>query len=177
MRPWVALNAVAIPMLLTACSGAGDDRLDKTGSATVSLNGSTYPVGEVALTMEPGADGWFRIEGEAIPKSEQDCVPGLSAGLALYGDLPASVHKPLDLVGKRLRVDFSGDGDDANFCFAGMGGLAGAEEAWVSFDSVTGERVTFSLEGSFKIYDEHGDGPVVTAKAQGTAISKTSPDS
>ena len=33
-----------------------------------------------------------------------------------------------DLVGKRLRVDFTGDGDEANLCFVGMGGLAGAEE-------------------------------------------------
>src|SRR4029450_9180678 len=75
-----------------------------------------------------------------------------------------------ELVGKRLRIDFTGDGDDANFCFPGMGGLAGAEDAWVQIDSVDGNRVTFSMTGTFKIYDEHGDGPVKSASAAGSAI-------
>jgi hypothetical protein len=159
-------------LLLSACSGASGSPA-KHGSATVSLNGATYKVGDVVIVMQPGEDGWFRIEGDALPKSDEDCVPGLAAGISLYGELPTSVHKPLDLVGKRLQVDFSGDGDDANFCFAGMGGLAGAESAWVTFDSVSGDRVTFSMEGSFKIYDENGEGPVATASGRGTAQAKT----
>lgn len=172
MRRSILFAAAGLAALAMSCSGDRGGSV-ATGTASVSLNGATYKVGEVALVLETGSDGWFRIEGEALPKTDDDCVPGLTAGLALYGDLPASVHKPLDLVGKRLRVDFSGDGDDANFCFAGMGGLAGAEEAWVSFDSVTGNRVTFSMDGSFRIYDENGEGPVATATAAGVAVAQT----
>jgi len=158
-------------LVLCACSSSSPSRT-APGSATVSLNGTTYKLGEVTMSLQTGEDGWFRIEGDALPKSEEDCVPGLSAGLALYGDLPTSVRKPLDLIGKKLQVEFTGDGDDANFCFAGMGGLAGAESAWVTFDSVSGDRVTFSMEGSFRIYDENGEGPVATAVARGTAVAR-----
>ena len=80
--------------------------------------------------------------------------------------------KPVDLVGKRLRVDFSGDGDDANFCFVGMNGLAGAEEAWVTIDSVNENRVTFSMTGTFKVYDDKGAGPITSATAKGTAVMR-----
>ena len=68
-----------------------------------------------------------------------------------------------DLAGQRLRVDFTGDGDDANLCFVGMNGLAGAEEAWVTIDSVKGDRVSFTMSGTFTIYDENGDGVMTTA--------------
>ena len=173
MRHATMLLATTTAMLLSACSGSSTDGSGKAGSANVSVNGTTYKVGAVTMTIETGEDGWFRIDGEPVPNSEQECVPGLDAGLSLYGDLPSSVHKPLDLIGKRLRVDFTGDGDDANFCFTGMNGLAGAEEAWVSFDSVSGNRVTFSMQGSFKIYDERGDGAVTSASASGTAVAQT----
>jgi hypothetical protein len=169
MRRIPALSCVAVVIALAACSGP---ELEENGSASVSLNGETYEVGDVAIYLQPGEDGWFRIQGDALGKPDEDCMPGLGSGLALYGDLPSSVHKPLDLIGKRLRVDFTGDGDDANFCFIGMGGLAGAEEAWVTFDSVTGNDVTFSMQGSFRIYDENGDGPIATASAQGTATAQ-----
>jgi hypothetical protein len=173
MRQATMLSAMTAAMLLSACSGSSADGPGKSGSADVSLNGTTYEVGGVTMTLETGEDGWFRIDGQPVAKSEEECVPGLDAGLSLYGDLPSSVHKPLDLIGKRLRVEFTGDGDDANFCFLGMNGLAGAEEAWVSFDSVSGDRVTFSMQGSFKIYDEHGDGPVTSASARGTAVAQS----
>lgn len=165
-----AIVTIGVLALLAGCGGpsAGTGR---PGSAQVSVGGATYDLGEVEITLELGAEGWFRIDGEPLPRSHEDCVPGLSAGLSLYGDLPASVEKPLDLIGKRLRVDFTGDGDEANFCFAGMGGLAGAEDAWVTFVSVTGDRVTFSMEGTFKIYDEHGGGAVKTASAEGVAVA------
>ena len=51
-----------------------------------------------------------------------------------------------------------------------MGGLAGAEDAWVTIDSVSGNRVRFSMSGTFRVYDENGDGPVKTASASGTAV-------
>jgi hypothetical protein len=54
-----------------------------------------------------------------------------------------------------------------------MGGLAGAEDAWITFDSVTGSRVTFSMEGRYKIYGENGEGPVANASARGTAVAQT----
>jgi hypothetical protein len=171
MRVTCSFAAIALSLVLTGCSGSGAGNT-KAGSASLSLNGTTYKVGDVAMAMETGPDGWFRIDGEPVPDTDKDCVPGLSEGLSLYGDLPSSVHKPLDLIGKRVRVDFTGDGDEANFCFAGMGGLAGAEEAYVTFESVTGNRVTFTMEGSFKIYDENGDGPIATASATGTAVAQ-----
>ena len=166
----VAAFAIAA-LTLGACSSSSASRT-AAGSATISVNGKSYKVGDVTMSMQTGEDGWFRIDGEALPKTDEDCVPGLSAGLSLYGDLPDSVGKPLDLIGKKLRVDFTGDGDEANFCFAGMGGLAGAESAWVTFDSVSGNRVTFSLDGTFKIYDENGEGPVATAAGKGTAVAQ-----
>ena len=171
MRHALRLTSITIALALAGCGSSGTGG-GKAGAASLSLNGTTYKVGDVAITMETGEDGWFSIDGEPVPNTDKDCVPGLSEGLSLYGDLPSSVHKPLDLIGKRLRVDFTGDGDEANFCFAGMGGLAGAEEAYVTFDSVTGDRVTFTMEGSFRIYDENGDGPVATASASGTAVAQ-----
>jgi hypothetical protein len=51
-----------------------------------------------------------------------------------------------------------------------MGGLAGAEEAWITIESVNGDSVRFTMTGTFKIYDENGEGPVKAAKASGVAV-------
>jgi hypothetical protein len=166
------ITVAVIAVLAAACSGSGESGSGKPGSAAVSLRGTTYQVRDVQLKMETGQDGWFRIDGEPTGDPERECMPGLGEGLALYGDLPSSVRKPLDLIGKRLRVDFSGDGDDANFCFVGMKGLAGAEDAWITIDSVTGNRVTFTMTGRFKIYDENGEGPIENASAKGIALAR-----
>ena len=80
--------------------------------------------------------------------------------------VPASADEPQDLAGKRLQVEFSGDGDDANLCFLGMDGLLGAKDAWLTFDSVDGDRVAFTMSGSFDFYD--GDGGMGSAR-QATA--------
>jgi hypothetical protein len=168
----VLFASASLAALLSGCASSSAGGSTRAGSASLSLQGATYRVADVVMTLEIGDDGWFRIDGEALPRTQEDCVPGLAAGISLYGDLPASVHDPDDLIGKRLRVDFSGDGDDANFCFAGMGGLAGAESAWVTFHAVTGNRVSFSLEGSFRIYDENGDGPVADVSGKGTAVAQ-----
>ncbi|MGH9870015.1 MAG: hypothetical protein ACREAA_17860 [Candidatus Polarisedimenticolia bacterium] len=161
---------LALASLGVSCSSSGSSESGSGGFARVSLDGTSYEVREVSIMIEPGEDAWFRIDGEPASNPHEDCVPGLGGGLGLYGDLPESVHEAADLAGKRLRVDFSGDGDDANFCFVGMGGLAGAEEAWVTIDSVSEDRVSFSMTGTFRIYDENGEGPVRTASASGIAI-------
>ena len=163
---------VAVASLAAACSESASSRSrsDSGGVARVSLDGASYEVRDVSMTIHPGEDAWFRIEGEPATHPDEDCVPGLGGGLGLYGDLPASVQGTADLAGKRLKIDFTGDGDDANFCFVGMGGLAGAEEAWVTIDSVDGDRISFSMTGTFRIYDENGEGPVKAASSSGTAI-------
>lgn len=171
MRPIArAAFLLALPMLGAACSRPSHTAGGEGGQARVVLDGATYEVRGVAMTIALGEDAWFHIDGDPVAHASEDCVPGLSGGLGLYGDLPSSVRDPAELVGKRLRVDFSGDGDDANFCFVGMRGLAGAEEAWVTIDAIEGDRVTFSMTGTFKIYDENGEGPVRTATASGTAV-------
>lgn len=159
---------IALAALTAAC--AGSDSPGAGGTARVSIDGADYDVRDVAITIEPGEDAWFHIAGEPVAHPDEDCVTGLSGGLGLYGDLPSSVRVPADLAGQRLRVDFSGDGDEANFCFVGMGGLAGAEDAWVTIDSVSGDRVRFTMTGTFKVFDENGDGPITSASASGTAV-------
>ncbi len=165
--------ALVLALVVVACGGSGSSDSSSGGTARVSLDGTTYEVADVAMTIEPGEEPWFRIDGEPADHPDDDCVPGLSGGMGLYGDLPSSVRQPSDLAGQRLRVDFSGDGDDANLCFAGMGGLAGAEDAWVTIESVSGNSVSFSMSGTFRVYDERGDGPVVTANASGTAVVRS----
>jgi hypothetical protein len=156
-------------LVLAGCAGQGGSG-GGAGRAHLLLDGASYGVRDVALTLETGEEPWFRLDGEPVEHAEEDCVPGLSGGLGLYGDLPSSVREAADLVGQRMKVDFSGDGDDANFCFVGMGGLAGAEDAWVTIESVDGEQIRFTMTGTFKIYDENGAGPVKTASASGTAL-------
>jgi hypothetical protein len=163
----MALTA-AIASLATACSGSFESGGD--GLARVSIDGSSYDVSNVSIVVQAGRDPYFRIEGDPASNSNEDCVPGLESGLRLYGNLPPTVHGTADLAGRRFAIDFTGDGDDRNFCFAGMEGLAGAEEAWVTIESVNGDRVAFSMNGTFKIYDENGDGPVKTASGSGVAI-------
>jgi hypothetical protein len=157
-------------LLTAACSGSGASTGGPGGTASVSVDGTTYEVDDLSIVIEPGEEPWFRIEGDEKGRHEVDCVEGLWAGFGLYGDLPASVKRPIDLVGERLRVDFTGDGDDANFCFVGMGGLAGAEDAWITIESVSGDRVAFSMSGTFTIYDQKGGEVVKTATAKGTAV-------
>lgn len=170
--PGPALVIVLAAGLTAGCSGTRATSHGSGGQAEaqVSVDGKTYLLRDVSLTLETGDDPWFRIDGEPIAHAEEDCVTGLSGGMGLYGDLPSSVRELADLLGRKLRVDFSGDGDDANFCFVGLGGLAGAEEAWVTITAVDGERVTFAMSGTFRIYDEKGDGPVKRASAEGQAV-------
>lgn len=171
MRPApICLLALLLAAISASCSGTGAAASGSGGSARVVLDGATYDVKDVTMILSPGEDAWFQLGGEPAANAGEDCVPGLGGGLGLYGDLPGSVRRKDDLAGKRLRIDFTGDGDDANFCFVGMGGLAGAEEAWLTIDSVDGDRATFSMSGTFRIYDENGEGPIRTARATGVAL-------
>jgi hypothetical protein len=165
-----ATLTVALSSLATACSGSVSSGSGSGGFARVSFDGASYEVRDVSMTIEPGEEAWFRIEGKPATHPNEDCIPGLGGGLGLYGDLPSSLRGTSDLAGKRLKIDFTGDGDDANFCFVGMGGLAGAEEAWVTIDTVDGDRVSFSMTGTFRIYDENGEGPLKAATSSGVAI-------
>lgn len=161
---------LAVASLATACADTASSRPRGGGSAQVDLEGTRYDVRDVTIEIETGENSWFHIDGTPVDQPHADCVPGLEGGIGLYGDLPAGVRSLGDLAGKRLQVDFTGDGDEANFCFAGMGGLAGAEEAWITFDAASDDRVAFSMTGTFRIYDENGDGPVKGARATGTAF-------
>lgn len=169
-----SLARTFIPVLvasLAACASQ-DSPSSATGggSATVLISGTTFAVDDVELTFQPNADGFFRIEGnDAADKG--DCLPGLPGGLALYGDLPDTTSSLQDLNGKELPFEFSGDGDDANLCFAGSNGLLGVETGTVKFTSVDAGKVTFSFSGRFKLYDGQGgeSEALIDASGSGTA--------
>jgi hypothetical protein len=155
--------------LLGACSGGDPATTQSWAKGQVRIDGTDYDVRAVAMEVEFGEDGYYSISGDPSPGQDADCVPGLSSGMSLYGSVPPSARSADDLEGKRLTVEFSGDGDDANLCFPGMNGLAGAEEAWVTIDSVAGDRVDFTMSGRFALYDEEGDPSFLLASARGTA--------
>jgi hypothetical protein len=134
------------------------------GTASVTLNGSTYRVRDVKFHMETSESPWFRIDGEPLEQADAECLPGSTAALSLYGDLPSSVSKPLDLIGKRLAHRIHRRAVRlANFCFSRMGAAcAGAEEAWITIESDQRHAGgSFTMSGTFKIYDENAKGPVV----------------
>ena len=165
---------IGIALLATACGG-GSAPDEDGGTAKATIAGQTFDVNKVTLTYEMGDDGYFRVEGDDAAHPDQDCLPGLTGGLALYGDLPSNVSSLADLVGKELPFEFSGDGDDANLCFVGSNGLLGVETGAVRFGAVDGTTVTFSFSGSFVVYDgEGGQTPgEVRASGQGTARAAT----
>src|SRR5688572_3708635 len=161
-----------LPLVLAFWScGEGNGGGTDYGSAKATIAGRTFDVSNVELTFEPGEDGYFRIEGDDAAHADQDCVPGLSGGVALYGDVPSTATSLADLSGKELPFEFSGDGDDANLCFLGTNGLLGVEAGTVRFLSVQGNQVTFSFSGTFTIYDGEGgeSSTPVSASGSGTA--------
>jgi hypothetical protein len=167
---WLVFTA----LLSAACGSAEGGGGTASGSATATIGSQTFAISNVAFSFEPGEDGWFRIEGDDAANPQKDCVPGLGGGLALYGDVPASVASITDLNGKELPFEFTGDGDDANLCFVGSNGLLGVETGTVRFTAVDANKVTFSFSGSFKIYDGEGgeSSEPVSASGSGTASSK-----
>jgi len=169
-------NAGALGLLVivaaagVACGGAAAGDETASGRATAAIDGATYAVSDVKLTFEAGEDGYFRIEGRDAKHPDDDCLPGLGGGLALYGTLPSGVKTVAELSGKELPFEFTGDGDDFNLCFVGSEGLLGVDSGTVKFTGVSGSSVTFSFAGTFDRFDgEGGESGNVRASGSGTA--------
>ena len=166
--------AILIVLTTTACGSAAPGNTSDRGAAKVAIADKTFDVSNVEFVFETGADGYFRIEGDDAANRDKDCLPGLGGGLALYGDMPATVTSLADLTGKELPFEFSGDGDDFNLCFVGSNGLLGVNTGTVRFASVEGSKVTFSFSGTFTLYDgDGGESPTpITASGSGTAYAR-----
>jgi len=164
------LTVLATLPVVAACGGAAAE--EKRGSrGTVSIEGATFAVSDVKFAYHPGEDGYFRIEGDDARHVDEDCVPGVSSGLALYGNLPSGVNSPVELSEKEVPFEFSGDGDDRNLCFVGSKGLLGVEKGTVTFGRVFGGAIAFTFSGDFKRFDGEGgeSGSTVHASGSGTA--------
>ena len=167
---WARLLLVVISIPAVGCAVSGDTQ-SGGGKATAFVEGTTYSVGDVQLAYAFGEDGYFRVEGNDAAHREEDCVPGLGGGLALYGDMPDDVRSLADLAGKELPFEFSGDGDDFNLCFVGTDGLLGVQDGTVRFTSVNGSQVTFSFAGEFVVYDGEGGESEATVSASGSGTA------
>ena len=159
--------------LVLSAAGCGGPAADQGGggAAQVTIAGQTFSVNNLQLAFEVGDDGYFRIEGSDAAHPDQDCLPGLPGGLALYGSLPSTIASLADLPGHELPFEFTGDGDEANLCFVGSGGLLGVETGTVRFSAVEGTKVTFSFSGSFVVYDGQGGRSSSAIEASGSGIA------
>jgi len=166
----VALVSSVAVAIVSISAGCGSNQ--GGGDARVMLSGQTYAVSNVNFTYEIGDDGYFRIEGDDAAHPEEDCLPGLSSGLALYGDLPSTITSLADLFGKELPFEFTGDGDDANVCFVGSNGLLGVETGTVRFGKVDGTKVEFSFSGNFTVYDGEGGQAASKVVATGDGVAR-----
>lgn len=156
---------------VTACgSGAtATGSASGSGKAAVTIGEKTFAVNNVMFTHATGDDGYFRIEGDDAAHPNEDCLPGLGGGIALYGDLPSNVTSVAQLSGKELPFEFSGDGDDFNLCFVGSNGLLGVQQGTVRF-TVNGDQLAFTFSGRFMTYDGQGgeSSSAITASGSGT---------
>jgi hypothetical protein len=171
MNTKLALFVVPAVMAAIGCGGESAGGSSGGGSAQAAIADRTFAVSNVELSFQPGEGGYFRIDGNDAANPDQDCLPGLSGGIGLYGDVPSTIASLADLNGKELPFEFTGDGDDFNLCFVGSNGLLGVESGTVRFTAVQGDQVNFSFSGSFKIYDGEGgeSATPVTASGSGTA--------
>ena len=165
------LLGLTLAQFSAACGGGAAAVDTSGGAATASIEGTTFASGDVRLTFEPGESGYFRIEGTDAKHPEDDCLPGLGGGLALYGSVPEGVTALEDLSGRELPIEFSGDGDDFNLCFVGSNGLLGVETGTVSFGAVNGKSVTFRFSGDFTRYDGEGGESESTVRASGSGTA------
>jgi hypothetical protein len=175
VKTWTRGLVPAVGLALAVAACGGDDAGGPGGAASATIDGTRFAVSGVQLSFEPGEDGYFRIEGDDAAHRQDDCLPGLGGGMALYGDLPANVTALADLAGRELPFEFSGDGDDFNLCFVGSQGLLGVEEGAVKFAAVEGDRVTFSFSGSFIRYDGEGGESSTPVSASGSGIAQVEP--
>lgn len=173
MKALVTAMGLAVGLIAGGCGGGVGSA--GRGTATVTIAGRTFSVNNIEITVETGADGYFRIDGDDAANPDQDCVPGLTGGLALYGDIPSNVTSLAGLAGQELPFEFSGDGDDANLCFVGSNGFLGVETGTVRFTGVEGATVTFTFSGSFAVYDGQGGQlpSEISASGSGTAHVST----
>ena len=164
--------ALLIVWTTAACGGAPANTSDR-GVAKVAIAGKTFDVSNVEFEFDAGEGegGYFRIDGDDAANPGNDCLPGLSGGLALYGDTPATITSLAELSGRELPFEFSGDGDDANLCFAGSNGLLGVDTGTVRFVSVEGSKVTFSFSGTFTVYDGEGGESSTPTAASGSGTA------
>jgi hypothetical protein len=153
------------------CGGGGGSRSSGSGQANVTIGDKAFAVNNVSFSYSAGEGGYFRIDGDDAAHPNQDCLPGLGGGIALYGDLPADVTSAAQLSGKELPLEFSGDGDDFNLCFVGSNGLLGVEQGTVRF-TVNGRQVSFTFSGRFKTYDGEGGESSATATASGSSTTR-----
>src|SRR5688500_1435068 len=91
--------AILIVWTTAACGGAPGNTSDR-GIARVVISDKTFDVSNVQLEFDTGEGGYFRIDGDDAANPGKDCLPGLSGGLALYGDVPATVTSLADLSGR-----------------------------------------------------------------------------
>lgn len=157
---------IALGALLAGCGS--DEAAPDWAEASVTIEEDEYRVDDVVLALAYGEDGFFNLSGSPVEDPDEDCVPGLSGGMNLYGDIPP-VTDVEELVGQQLLIEFTGDGDDANLCFVGTDGLLGADAAALTIHSVEGDRAEFTMNGRFLRYDEEGNSTPVDASAKGAA--------
>jgi hypothetical protein len=170
----VLFQAIVLALGSAACAGSTND--GGGGEARVTIGDAAFDVNDVQFSYEMGEGGYFRVEGNDAANPNGDCVPGLSGGIALYGDLPADVTTLEDLVGAELPFEFSGDGDDFNLCFVGSNGLLGVERGSIRFNSVEGATIGFSFSGSFVLYDGEGGESPSPVNAMGSGIARVDSD-
>ncbi|HVH28358.1 MAG TPA: hypothetical protein VM818_16450 [Vicinamibacterales bacterium] len=174
------MRGAVVPLLgvvfALGCSGAGGPGPGEGGNAKVTIADTSFDVSNVRLVVVTGEDGYFRVDGDDAAHPNDDCLPGLGGGLALYGDVPANVTSGAYLAGKELPFEFTGDGDDFNLCFVGSNGLLGVESGTVRFDAVEGTTVTFSFSGSFVLYDGEGGQSSSEMRASGSGVAHLATD-
>lgn len=159
---------------VTACGGANANGAGSgSGQAAVTIGDKSFAVSNVLFTYQVGEDGYFRIEGDDAAHPDEDCLPGLGGGIALYGGMPSDVTSIDQLSGKDLPFEFSGDGDDFNLCFVGSNGLLGVEQGTVRF-TMNGDRLTFSFSGSFRTFDGQGGESASATSASGSGTASIS---
>lgn len=161
-----------LAVALTCVTGCGGARGGGSGSgkADVTIGDKTFAVSNVLFTYHVGEGAFFRIEGDDAAHPDDDCLPGLGGGIALYGDIPSDVTSVNQLSGRELPFEFTGDGDDFNLCFVGSNGLLGVEQGTVRF-TTNGDQLAFSFSGSFRTFDGEGgeSSSATSASGSGTA--------
>jgi hypothetical protein len=167
MRTLLILGLLAALPAASACSSAKAEA-KPGGRGTVTIEGATFAVSGVKFTYEPGRS--FRIEADDARYVGKDCVPGVRAGVSLYGDLPTGVNSPVELSDKEVPFDSSGGGDDRSLCLGGSNQRLGMDKGTVKFGRVYGGAIGFTFSGNFKRFGEGGKSDsTVHASGSGTA--------